>query len=290
MEKKRHILDYDDKTHRGRVKAGFFQTILDDTIRHLGKKEEYEVSLTLVGKEEIQSLNSKYRQIDRPTDVLTFASLEADIVQDEPIIDLGSIIICPEIAREQAKVYHHPYARELAFLFIHGLLHSFGYDHHGSEKQAEEMFALQNDILNHLPIDFYTRQTRLKKELLNAQKNSIAPYSNFHVGAVVVTKDGKYHPGFNIENSAFGDCICGERCALFHTYAFGYHKEDIVSLGLITSSANVGTPCGSCRQVMSELMNLNCPVYIYNKDETKSLFTTVGELLPSAFTPEDYHA
>jgi cytidine deaminase len=290
MEREKHILDYYDKTHKGRANIDFFQTILDSTINHLGKKETYEISLTLVDRDEIHELNKKYRDMDRPTDVLTFASMEADFVEDEPVIDLGSIIICPEIAKEQAKSFKHPYKRELAFLFIHGLLHSFGYDHHDSEAQSEEMFALQNDILNHLPIDFYTNQARLKKELLLAQQGSIAPYSNFHVGAVVVTKDGKYHRGFNIENSAFGDCICGERCALFHTYASGYHKEDIVALGLVTSSSNVGTPCGSCRQVMSELMELNCPVYIYNKDESKSLFTTVGDLLPSAFTPEDYHA
>lgn len=290
MEKPKHILDYLDETKKGRASQAFFQIILDSTIAKLGKKEDYEVSLSLVSKEEIHKLNKQYRKMDRPTDVLTFAFEEADFVKDEPIIDLGSILICPDIAREQAKTYHHPYKRELAFLFIHGLLHAFGYDHHGSKEQAEEMFSLQNDILNHLPIDFYTNLTRLKKELLEAQKGSLAPYSNFHVGAVVVTKDGKYHHGFNIENSAFGVSICGERCALFHTYASGYHKEDIVSLGLITSSSHVGTPCGSCRQVMSELMEMTCPVYIFNKDESQMLKTTVSELLPYAFTPEDYHA
>ena len=80
--------------------------------------------------------------------------------------------------------------------------------------------------------------------------------------------------------------MCAERVALFSTYAKGYHKEDIASLTLITSSSDIGSPCGSCRQVMSELMELHCPVYIFNKDETKRLDTTVEQLLPYVFTPE----
>lgn len=285
-----HILDYVSCVKSKRSWKDLFQTVFDHTLSYLKKEGSYEVSLSLQSLDKMHEYNKKYRGIDRPTDVLTFAYQEADFVSDEPIFDLGDIMLSVDIAKKQAKEYSHPLERELAFLFIHGLLHAFGYDHHRSEKEAEDMFALQNAILNSLPYDFYTDQKKVKKLLLEAQSHSISPYSNFKVGAVVLTKDGKYHRGFNIENSAFGVSMCAERCALFHTYASGYTKDDIVSLSLITSSSNVGTPCGSCRQVMSELMNVNCPVYIYNKDESEHLFTTVKDLLPYMFTSEDYHA
>ncbi len=285
-----HILDYVSCVKSKRSWKDLFQTVFDHTLSYLKKEGSYEVSLSLQSLDKMHEYNKKYRGIDRPTDVLTFAYQEADFVSDEPIFDLGDIMLSVDIAKKQAKEYSHPLERELAFLFIHGLLHAFGYDHHRSEKEAEVMFALQNAILNSLPYDFYTDQKKVKKLLLEAQSHSISPYSNFKVGAVVLTKDGKYHRGFNIENSAFGVSMCAERCALFHTYASGYTKDDIVSLSLITSSSNVGTPCGSCRQVMSELMNVNCPVYIYNKDESEHLFTTVKDLLPYMFTSEDYHA
>lgn len=285
-----HVLDYVSCVKAKREWKNLFQTVFDHTLAYLKKEGSYEVSLSLQTLENMQKFNKEYRNIDRPTDVLTFAYQEADFVKDEPIFDLGDIMLSVDVAKKQAREYHHPLERELAFLFIHGLLHAFGYDHHRSEEEAEEMFALQNAILNSLPYDFYTNLNKVKKLLLEAQSHSIAPYSNFHVGAVVMTKDGKYHMGFNIENSAFGVSMCAERCALFHTYCSGNTKDDIVSLSLITSSSNVGTPCGSCRQVMSELMHVNCPVYIYNKDESEHLFTTVKDLLPYMFTSEDYHA
>jgi cytidine deaminase len=289
MEKSQHIIDYLDKTKQKKKLLPTFQVVFNHTLEVLKKKGRYEVSLSLLGPDEMHQLNLKYRKVDAPTDVLTFAYREADFIK-EPITDLGCIMICPDIAKKQAKEYKHPYERELAFLFIHGLLHIFGYDHHGNDADAKKMFALQNEILDTLPIDFYTDINRLKKELLLAQAGSMATYSHFKVGAVVVTKDGKYHRGFNIENSSYPATVCAERCALFSTYAAGYHLEDIVSLGCITSSRNVGTCCGVCRQVMSELMNLTCPVYIFNRDEKKKLFTTVGELLPASFSKKDLNA
>ncbi|MCI1735679.1 MAG: rRNA maturation RNase YbeY [Bacilli bacterium] len=253
----------------------------------MGKTGTFEVSLSLVSPAEIHKLNLSYRKIDAPTDVLTFAYREADFNPNDPVTDLGSILICPAIAKKQAKGFHHPFEREMAFLFIHGLLHIFGYDHHAGKKDADIMFALQNKILDTLPYDFYTNIRRLKKELLLAQQGSLDTYSHFRVGAVVVTKDGKYHRGFNIENSSYPATVCAERVALFSTYAAGYTKDDIASLGCITDASTVGTCCGVCRQVMSELMDLSCPVYIYNKDESKSLVSTVGDLLPHSFGKDD---
>ena len=126
MEEYQHVLDYLDNTHQKKGLNELFQTVFDFTLERLGKKGNYEVSLSLVSDEEIHKLNKEYRKIDRPTDVLTFAYREADFNPDDPIIDLGSILISPSIAKKQAKEYKHPFDRELAFLFIHGLLHIFG--------------------------------------------------------------------------------------------------------------------------------------------------------------------
>ncbi len=276
--------------NRQRNLKNIFEIAFRQTLQVLDKKESYRVSLTLVSMDEIQKLNKKYRDTDKPTDVLTFAFEEADVIQNDEYIDLGNIILCPEVAKTQASNFHHPVTRELAFLFIHGLLHAFGYEHHRSKEEAEEMFSLQNQILNTMPYDFYTNIGKVKKLLAKAQAMSISPYSKFRVGAVILTRDGKYHTGFNIENSAYGDSMCAERVTMFSVYAKGYKKEDILSLSLITDSSNVGTPCGSCRQVMSELLSSWTPVHIFNKDFSKHMDTSVSQLLPYNFTSEDLTA
>lgn len=280
------ILDYLDKTHGRRSWKQMFQTCFEHVLQNLGKEGTYEVSLSLIDDEEQRALNRQYRKLDRTTDVLTFAYLEDSNDSALPVVDLGSITISPQVAKRQAKEFRHPLERELCFLFIHGLLHIFGYDHE-SEADATIMFETQNRLLNDLPIDFYTDFRKLEKLVKEAQSKAIAPYSNFHVGAVIVTKDGSYISGFNIENASYPATICAERVALYSAYQRGYRKEDIVSLGLVTESQNVGTCCGVCRQVMSELMNPSCPVYIYANDMKKHLYTTVRDLLPYVFTPED---
>ncbi|HIU70846.1 MAG TPA: cytidine deaminase [Candidatus Enterosoma merdigallinarum] len=279
------ILDYLDKTKEKKGLEPLFRLVFDHVLDRLGKEGDFEVSLSLLSVEEQKALNKAYRGIDKETDVLTFAYEETSVEQ-LPLVDLGTITICPEVAKRQAREFSHPYPRELCFLFIHGLLHIFGYDHQTAE-ESETMFSLQNELLNTLPHDFYTNLKRLEKELLKAQEKAIVPYSNFRVGAIVVTRDGRYIPGFNIENSSFPATCCAERVALYSAYAQGYGKDDIVSLGCITDSKNLGTCCGVCRQVMSELMHPYCPVYIYSGDRKKHLFTTVEGLLPNAFSKED---
>ena len=81
-------------------------------------------------------------------------------------------------------------------------------------------------------------------------------------------------------------CICAERNALFQTVAKGYRKEDIESLLVLTNTARPGSPCGACRQVMSELMDKKCKVYLTNL-EKQVLVMSVEELLPYAFEESD---
>lgn len=119
-----------------------------------------------------------------------------------------------------------------------------------------------------------------------AMDNAYAPYSNYHVGACVKTKDGKYHIGANIENASYGLTNCAERSTLFHVYSLGYRQDDIESMALVTGGNTLGTPCGACRQVMVELLKRDTPVVIANK-HNQAMITTIEELLPFSFTNDD---
>lgn len=126
----------------------------------------------------------------------------------------------------------------------------------------------------------------LYNEALKAMKNAYVPYSKFHVGAAVLLKDGKIINGFNIENSSYGLCNCAERNTLFRTYMEGYKKEDIKTLLVIAQTDRPVSPCGACRQVMSELMEKDTLVVLANElgDYTE---TTVQDLLPYSFSGDD---
>ena len=117
-------------------------------------------------------------------------------------------------------------------------------------------------------------------------KNAYAPYSKFSVGACVLLKNGEMIGGCNVENASYGLCICAERNALFQTIAKGYRKEDIESLLVLTNTARPGSPCGACRQVMSELMDKDAKVYLTNLNKDL-LVMCVSDLLPYAFEDSD---
>lgn len=108
------------------------------------------VSFIIVNNEEIHSINKTYRNIDRPTDVITFANI--DSIEDRTLPkELGDIFISYEKTVEQAKEYNHSVKREFAFLVTHGLLHILGYDHM-DELDEKEMFSMQDKILDELEI------------------------------------------------------------------------------------------------------------------------------------------
>ncbi len=104
-------------------------------------------SVILTDDEEVHTLNKTYRNIDRTTDVLSFA-LNDNGEFPGPINVLGDIYISIPKMIEQAKEYGHSEKRELSFLAVHGLLHLLGYDHTLGEKEEKEMFDLQKEILN----------------------------------------------------------------------------------------------------------------------------------------------
>ena len=126
----------------------------------------------------------------------------------------------------------------------------------------------------------------LFNEALIARENSYSPYSKFKVGACALLKNGKIYRGCNIENSSYGLSNCAERTTLFKLYSDGYNKDDVVAFSIVGSTEGPISPCGACRQVLSELLNLDCPVYLFNLDH-KLKKTTVSELLPYSFSKED---
>jgi probable rRNA maturation factor len=114
----------------------------------------YEISLTLVDNPSIQKLNKEFRNLDRPTDVLSFALEEgtALAMPQNSVPMLGEIVISAEKALAQAEEYGHSFQREMAFLTVHGMLHLLGYDHQ-TPAQRKEMEGLQRQILAVLGIN-----------------------------------------------------------------------------------------------------------------------------------------
>lgn len=119
-------------------------------------------------------------------------------------------------------------------------------------------------------------------------KQAYAPYSKFQVGAAILMADGKIITGANIENASFGLTNCAERSALFSCYSMGYRKKDIVGMLVIGPTKGPVSPCGACRQVMSELVNADVEVIMtnFNHDD---LTVKVQDLLPFGFAKEDLH-
>lgn len=114
------------------------------------KLENVEFNIIFVDKDTIHEINKTYRNVDRVTDVISFALEDNETIKLDHRL-LGDIYICVEKAEEQAKEYGHSFLRELSFLSIHGLLHLLGYDH--MEKSEEEvMFQKQENILNEFGI------------------------------------------------------------------------------------------------------------------------------------------
>lgn len=124
----------------------YLNKIIKKTLKH-EKALNSEFSIVFVDESEIRRLNRDYRNIDKVTDVLSFAFEDNSKISYNKIRFLGEIYICIPRMIEQAKEYGHSNERELGFLTVHGLLHLLGYDHMNKEDE-EVMFGLQELILN----------------------------------------------------------------------------------------------------------------------------------------------
>ena len=126
----------------------------------------------------------------------------------------------------------------------------------------------------------------LIKEAIEAREKSYSPYSKFAVGAALLCKDGKVFIGANVENSSYPLCMCAERNALYNAMMNGYKKEDFLALAIAADTDEPCSPCGACRQVISELFPREGKIYLANlKGSSKE--TSIEELLPYAFSGDD---
>ena len=142
----------------------------DAALDEIGCPYEAEVNVTIVDSESIHEINKEYRNIDSPTDVLSFPGVnyvtpsDFDAIEDElennaedyfnpdtGELLLGDIVLCVQKIKEQADKYGHSEKRELAFLTAHSMMHLFGYDHMTPEESAV-MEAKQNEVLERLGI------------------------------------------------------------------------------------------------------------------------------------------
>jgi cytidine deaminase len=122
----------------------------------------------------------------------------------------------------------------------------------------------------------------LIERALAVRHNAHAPYSEFRVGAALLDDQGGIHAGCNVENVSYGLSVCAERHAVAAAVASG--STVFRALVVVTNVSPPGSPCGACRQVLAEFGDF--PVLLVNPDGER-VETSVGELLPMAFSPDD---
>lgn len=128
----------------------YIDLIIQKMIVVLDLEKNYDFSIILVDPEAIHQINRDYRNIDKVTDVISFASQDdLSVLNMEESIELGDIFINVQAIRDQAKDYGHSIKREFCFLVTHGILHLLGYDHMNSIDE-KEMFNLQEVILDEI--------------------------------------------------------------------------------------------------------------------------------------------
>lgn len=127
---------------------------------------------------------------------------------------------------------------------------------------------------------------RLLKLAAQVRERAYAPYSQYSVGAAVVGKSGRVYVGCNVENASYGLTVCAERTALFKGISEG--EREFQAIAVVTPSG--GSPCGACRQVLSEFMPPHALVVLGNAQGEPTRLATLGELLPDAFTPQRLRA
>lgn len=114
-----------------------------------------------------------------------------------------------------------------------------------------------------------------------AREKSYSPYSNFKVGAAILTDDGHVYTGCNVENSSYGATICAERTAALKAVSEGHRT--FKAIAIVSSSNQYTYPCGICRQFLSEFMKDNGEIILHDMSKGRKKYR-LGELLPEMFT------
>jgi len=121
---------------------------------------------------------------------------------------------------------------------------------------------------------------KLLEKAKKAKKKAYAPYSNFHVGAALLTREGKVYLGANIENASYGLTICAERTAAFQSVLKG--EKEFEAIAIASDSNDFTPPCGACRQVLLELCGEELTVIMQNK-KGRIKKIKLKELIPFSF-------
>jgi cytidine deaminase len=125
----------------------------------------------------------------------------------------------------------------------------------------------------------------LIQRAMQVRARAYAPYSGYPVGAALLGRSGRVYEGVNVENAAYPTSMCAERSAIFHAVTSG--EQEFEAIAVVTP--NGGSPCGACRQVLSEF-GLDLVVYIADGEGRLVSQMTVGNLLPLAFRPSHLHS
>lgn len=128
----------------------------------------------------------------------------------------------------------------------------------------------------------YNRKELIQKAI-EAKSKALPTYSNFHVGAALLTKEGKVYQGANIETSSYSLTICAERTAIFTSIVEG--ERNFKAIAVAADTEEYISPCGACRQVLADLCGLNIDVILINK-YGKSKVLKLKDLLPYSFGKE----
>lgn len=129
-----------------RIDSVFLEKIAEKVLSE-EKQDCTELSVSLVSPAEIKKLNKKYRKIDKPTDVLSFAFKDSGLPA-VALAEAGEIVLCPQVVKENAEKYGESFKKEIARVLIHGVLHILGYDHKKGGREAEKMEKKTNYYIN----------------------------------------------------------------------------------------------------------------------------------------------
>ena len=142
-------------------------------------------------------------------------------------------------------------------------------------------------------LDLNSTQKQMLNEAEKVMETAYNPYSNFFVGAAILSQNGRIITGSNVENAAYGSTICAERSAILRANANGirtFEKVAIIARGEGFATTEVTSPCGSCRQMLyesSQISERDLEIIMATTNKDKIVIATINELLPLAFGPKD---
>jgi len=249
----------------------------------------------IVDDEFIHELNRETRGVDRPTDVLSYPSvnykngtardnlsrIRREYDPEMGASFLGDFVISIDRARAQAREYGHSLNRELGYLTAHAMLHLMGYDHMTDEDKPV-MRAMEEKIMSEVGLqreDCMISDDELIRRATEAMERAYAPYSNYKVGACLLSEDGRTFTGCNVENASYGNTLCAERTALCKAVSEGARAFTAIA---IAARGSAPFPCGACRQSLYEFAPDLRVLVTWDGNVRK---TTLRELLPEGFGP-----